>query len=84
MKTKKQGWFTNDSACLQWALSQICSHTIAAAESNGELAFFLQLYTKCAESPNISTLAMSGLARGGGKKGGVKAAMSQTDKASPS
>ena len=34
------GQYVFDSACLQWASSQICSHTIAAAESNGELAFF--------------------------------------------
>ena len=70
VQTKSDGQYVCDSACLQWASSQICSHTIAAAESNGELASFLQWYTKCAESPNISTLAMSGLPRGRGKKGG--------------
>ena len=70
VQTKSNGQYFCDSACLQWASSQICSHTIAAAESNGELAFFLQWYTKCAESPNISTLAMSGLPHGHGKKGG--------------
>ena len=70
VQTKSDGQYVCDSACLQWTSSQICSHTIAAAESNGELASFLQWYTKCAESPNISTLAMSGLPRGRGKKGG--------------
>jgi len=68
--TKSDGQYSCDSACLQWASSQICSHTIAAAESTGELASFLQWYTKCAEIPNISTLAMSGLPHGRGKKGG--------------
>ena len=59
VQTKSNGQYVCDSACLQWASSQICSHTIAAAESNEELPFFLQWYTKYAESPNISTLAMS-------------------------
>ena len=52
--------------------SQTCSHTHASAEYNGDLSSFLLWYTQFAESPNMyeSTLAMSGLSRGGGRKGG--------------
>ena len=59
-----------DTPCLQWSSSQICSHTLAASECNQEMAAFLEWYTKFVESPNISKLAMSGLPRGRGRKGG--------------
>ena len=50
--------------------SQICSHTIAVAEQNGELMNFLQWYVKSGQTPNLSTVALSGLSRGRGQKGG--------------
>ena len=64
--------------------SQICSHTHASAEYNGDLSSFLLWYTQFAESPNMyeSTLAMSGLSRGGGRKGG-RAKRQRTQKEVP-
>lgn len=67
---KLDGQYVCDNNCPNWLASQVCSHTLACAECNGDLAIFLQWYVQCAENPNISTLAMSGLARGRGRKGG--------------
>ena len=70
VQCKSDGQYVCDSNCQQWASSQICSHVLAAAERNNELHSFLEWYTMCAESPNISILALSGLPRGRGRKGG--------------
>ena len=70
VQTRSDGQYDCDSVCLQWASSHICSHTITVAEYNKELASFLHWFVKYAESPNISVLAMSGLPRSRGKKGG--------------
>ena len=70
VQVKSDSQYVCDETCLQWASSQICSHTVAASECNGELELFLRWYISCAENPNISTLAMSGLPRGRGNKGG--------------
>ena len=64
------GQYLCDSYCPQWSSSQICSHVLAAAHDNGELGSFLSWYSEHADSPNISTLALSGLSRGRGRKGG--------------
>lgn len=70
IQAKSNGQYICDSNCQQWISSQLCSHTLAVAERNGDLSSFLQWYTTYAESPNISTLAMSNLPRGRGRKGG--------------
>ena len=69
VQCKSDGQYVCDSNCQQWASSQICSHVLAAAECN-ELHSFLEWYTMCAESPNISILALNGLPRGCGRRGG--------------
>jgi len=51
--------------------SQICAHTLVSAEVNGELHLFLQWYNMNSPQPNISSLAMTGLPRGRGRKGGI-------------
>ena len=70
IQVKSDGQYLCDSNCQQWVSSQLCSHTLAAAEHNGDVLSFLQWYTRYAESPNISTLAMTNLPRGRGRKGG--------------
>ena len=70
VQCKSNGQYICDSNCQQWVSSQICSHVLAAAEHNNDLSSFLEWYTSCAGSPNISTLALSGLPRGRGRKGG--------------
>ena len=68
-RTKSQ--YVCDSACVQWNSSKICSHTLAVAETNGELKDFLQWYSTSRVSPNITNLAMEGLPKGrAGQKGG--------------
>ena len=52
--------------------SQICSHTLAVAERNGELLKFLEWYVKLGQGPNLSSLALSGVPKGRGQKGGRK------------
>ena len=47
----------------------ICSHTVAAAEKNGDL-LFLKWLVQCAANPNISAVAMVGLLQGCGQKEG--------------
>ena len=70
IRTHSDGQYLYDSHCLQWMSSQICSHTLAEAEHNGDLVSFLQWYINSGQTPNISTLALSGLPRGRGQKGG--------------
>ena len=60
-----------DKNCLHWTSSQICSHTLAAAEINEELQLFLQWYTSDDVQPNITQLAMANLPKGRGQKGGI-------------
>ena len=51
--------------------SHICAHTLVAAELNGELHLFLQWYKKNNPQPYITQLAMVGLPKGRGRKGGI-------------
>ena len=50
----------------------LCSHTVAAAESNGELQQFMDWYSKTrAKQPvNMTPLALEGMPAGAGRKGG--------------
>ena len=50
-----------DKNCMQWSSSRICSHTLVAAEVNGELKLFLQWYVSSGQEPNITQLAHAGL-----------------------
>ena len=65
------GHYICDKNCLQWTSSQICSHTLAAAETNGELQLFLRWYTSSDVQPNVTQLAMATLPKGRGRKGGI-------------
>ena len=70
VRCKASGQYICDSACIRWTSANICSHTLAVAETNGELLKFLQWYSAAGNAPNISTLAMQGLPSGRGRKGG--------------
>ena len=68
---RSNGQYVCDSACIQWNSAKICSHTLAVAETNGELRQFLQWYTTSGVCPNITVLGMEGLPKGrAGEKGG--------------
>ena len=78
------GHYICDKNCLQWTSSQICSHTLAAAEINGDLQLFLQWYTSNDVQPNITQLATANLPKGRGQKGGIpKRKRLRTPAASP-
>lgn len=70
VRSHSDGRYLCESHCIQWMSSQICSHTLAVAEHNGDLMNFLQWYIKSGQNPNISALGLSGLPRGRGQKGG--------------
>ena len=65
------GQYVCDKSCLQWCSSQICAHTLVAAEMNKELGLFLAWYTSSGQETNISRLAQAGLPTGRGRKGGI-------------
>ena len=61
-----------DDKCMWYKSTNICSHTVAAAEVNGDPAKFLHfLRHKCA--PNLMQLASHGMPAGAGRKGGKAA-----------
>ena len=71
VQVNSPGQYICDKNCLQSMSSQICAHTLVSAEVNGELHLFLQWYNMNSPQPNISSLAMTGLPRGRGRKGGI-------------
>ena len=68
---KFTGQFKCDSKCPMFSTYKLCAHTIASAEVNGKLKEFSQwlIRQKCA--PNYSKLALHGIPKGAGEKGGV-------------
>jgi len=70
IQAKSDGQYICDSNCQQWISSQLYSHTLAVAECNDDLSSFLQWYSTHVKCPNISTLPMSNLPRGRGRKRG--------------
>lgn len=58
-------------SCIQWKSSQICSHTLAVAESNEDLCSFLEWYNETQQHANLRILAVSELPSRRGQKGGV-------------
>jgi len=70
VRSRANGQYVCDATCAGWSSAKICGHTLAVAETNGELSDFLQWYVRSRMEPNITTLAMQGLPSGRGKKGG--------------
>ena len=68
---KNTGQYSCDSHCPNWRSLKICSHSVAAAEFNGELKKFVAFVSKCNPRPNISKLATTHMPVGRGRKGGV-------------
>lgn len=61
-----------DDNCPQHKSLALCSHTVAAAESNGDLQQFLKWYSKSrGKQPlNMTPLTLQGMPAGAGRKGG--------------
>ena len=63
VRCKASEEYVCDSACIRWTSANIHSHTLAVAETNGELLNFCSgvLLLEIINPPNISILAMQGL-----------------------
>jgi hypothetical protein len=57
-----------DSNCAMFKGFNLCSHVLAAAESNGELKMFLESIGHL--NPNLTAIANEGMPTGSGRKGG--------------
>ena len=70
--SKPSNQFTCSGICPRFSTYKICQHTVAAAETTGKLNKFCEWWKKQSHSPNIESLAMSGLPKGvAGQKGSV-------------
>ncbi len=74
------GQYKCDSNCLNWVSSGLCSHSLAVAEMNGDVVTFLNWYKSSTEQPNITSVAMTGLPSGRGRKGGNPKRVRSRDK----
>ena len=69
---KSSGQFVCSGICPRYSTYRICQHTVAAAEATHNLQKFCQWWKKQSRSPDIDSLAMSGLPKGvAGQKGGI-------------
>lgn len=66
----KGGNFSCDSSCPNFKSMGLCSHSVAVAEINGQLAQFISA-KKRKKSPNVTSLLTTSMPRGRGRKGGV-------------
>ena len=71
VRALSSGQYVCDNNCLQWKSSQICAHSIAVSETNGDLRSFLDWYIVTNQQPNFTSLAIHGLPAGRGRKGGI-------------
>jgi len=60
-----------DQNCQNFSAMQICSHVVAAAEVNGELALYINSFKKAKgkQPANMTRVAKRGLPAGSGRKG---------------
>ena len=72
VKGNSNAEYTCDDRCLHYKSISICSHTIAAAHSNGELKELLQWFgeRRRGQVTNLFQLAKHGMPLGAGRKGG--------------
>ena len=66
---KKNGDFSCDPSSPNWKSLGICSHSVAVAETNGQLQPFL--LSKKKKTPNVTSLFTTNMPKGRGQKGGV-------------
>lgn len=68
---KKMGRYSCDTECPNFKSLGICSHTVAAAEDNGDLQEFVISLSKSKRVPNITKLVTAKMPKGRGRKGCV-------------
>ena len=69
VKCGKGGRVSCDNECPNWKSLNICSHTVAVAESNNCLREYIDFYRKSKHLPSITRLVLTGLPTGIGNKG---------------
>jgi hypothetical protein len=69
VSAKKSGQYSCDDKCPNWKSLRVCSHSVAAAEDNGELQLFVKWLKKVKKSPNLTQLALATMPKGRGRKG---------------
>lgn len=69
VKSGKGGRVSCDNDCPNWRSLNICSHTVAVAETNNCLPEYIDLYRKSKHLPSITQLVLTGLPTGPGRKG---------------
>ena len=67
---KKSGQYC-DSECPNWRSLCICSHSVAAAEKEGDLEPFVEWYKRSKKLPNLTKLITTQMPKGRGHKGGA-------------
>ena len=67
---KNKGQYCCDSDCGNHKSLGICSHSVAVAETDGELKGF-DWFVKAKKRPNITNLVLTGMPIGRGRKGGI-------------
>ena len=68
---KKSGQYCCDSECPNWQSLCICSHSVAAAEKEGDLEPFVEWYKRSKKLPNLTKLITTKMPKGRGRKGGT-------------
>ena len=68
---EKNGKFICSGNCLRFGAYKICQHTVAAAQNFGMLPGFCNWWKSQKTGANVDALAMAGLPKGAGQKGGV-------------
>ena len=81
---KFTGQFRCDSKCAMYGTYKICAHTVAAAEHCKQLELFLHWLIKQNVTPNLSHMALSGIPKGAGKKGGKPSSSKRKRQTQPS
>ena len=69
VSAKKTGQYICDKACGNWNSLSLCSHTVAVAETNGELHKFVSWLIKAKKKPSVTKLVVTGMPSGRGRKG---------------
>ena len=68
---KKSGQYCCDNECPNWQSLCICSHSVAAAEKEGDLEPFVEWYKQSKKLPNLTKLVTAKMPKDRGCKGGA-------------
>ena len=71
VNSKSPQQYCCDNSCPMYKGFSICSHTVATAQTNGDLRSFIDWYILHNRKPNLSDIAHEGMSKGVGRKGGI-------------